>query len=63
MRIKIITDHPVAYTSPDYIMPWGTKRDNSVNPRFNQKLYNLFDGKFLKVLDLGCSGGGRFKVL
>lgn len=58
MRIKIITDHPVAYTSPDYIMPWGTKKDNSVNLRFNTKLYNLYPGKFLRILDLGCSGGG-----
>lgn len=41
-------------------MPWGTRRDSSRNPRFIQKLRNLSlrpDG-CLKLLDLGCSGGG-----
>jgi len=50
----------IAYNSPDHLMPWGTRRDNSRNHRFNEKLYPLYPQKnnFLKVLDLGCSGGG-----
>jgi hypothetical protein len=58
--IIIKREKEVAYDSPDYLMPWGTRRDNSRNRRFNEKLYKLFpqDNEFLKILDLGCSGGG-----
>lgn len=41
-------------------MPHGTRRDNSKNPRFNMKLYQLYK-KPIKILDLGCSGGGFVK--
>jgi len=60
MRIVLQTQNPVAIASPDHIMPWGTRRDSSRNPRFVQKLarLNLSQGELLKVLDLGCSGGG-----
>jgi SAM-dependent methyltransferase len=52
----------VAIDSPDHLHPWGTRRDNSRNRRFNQKLYRLFNGlPTLRVLDLGCSGGGFVK--
>jgi cyclopropane fatty-acyl-phospholipid synthase-like methyltransferase len=58
--IAVVTNHPVAYASPDHLFPWGTARDNSRNARFNAKLYQLFGGlgRQLRVLDLGCSGGG-----
>lgn len=58
--VKVRTDHPVAWSSPDHLNPWGTSRDNSRNSRFNAKLYDLFGGleRQLRVLDLGCSGGG-----
>lgn len=61
IKIKLKTDHPVAYEAPDYLAPWGTKRDNSRNWRFNQKLYRAFPKPTLKVLDLGCAGGGFVK--
>ena len=49
-------------TSPDHFMPWGTKRDNSVNRRFNDKLYRLYpQARELSILDMGCSGGGFVK--
>lgn len=56
-------EREVAYESPDHLQPWGTKRDNSRNPRFNDKLYRLFPRyeQMLKVLDMGCSGGGFVK--
>ena len=59
-RIAVRTDCPVAYDSPDHLVPWGTRRDNSKNPRFNDKIYRLYAalGRPLRVLDLGCSGGG-----
>lgn len=62
-RIRFHADSPVAIASPDHLLPWGTKRDNSVNRRFNDKLYRLYPkfGEQLRVLDMGCSGGGFVK--
>lgn len=62
-RIVVRADREIAYESPDHLYPWGTKRDNSRNRRFNRKLYDLFPdfGDPMKVLDLGCSGGGFVK--
>jgi SAM-dependent methyltransferase len=60
MNIVLHTSHPITITSPDHVVPWGTKRDNSRNHRFNKKLYRLFENihEPLRILDLGCSGGG-----
>jgi hypothetical protein len=62
-RIALRADAEVAFTSPDHLLPWGTKRDNSINRRFNDKVYKLYPkfGEPLKILDLGCSGGGFVK--
>ena len=61
-QIVLKAEREVALESPDHLMPWGTKRDNSVNRRFNEKLYALFPrAEQLKILDLGCSGGGFVK--
>lgn len=50
---------PVANNSHDHKWPRGTVLDNSLNREFNLKLYSFFDYRAnLKVLDLGCSGGG-----
>jgi SAM-dependent methyltransferase len=59
-NIHVAREREVAYTSPDHIMPWGTRRDNSRNRRFNEKLYALFSTVEtpLSILDMGCSGGG-----
>lgn len=59
----ISTDKPVAYDSPDHIQPWGTVNDNSVNHCFNLKLLWWLPRPYLKVLDIGCSGGGFVKSL
>ena len=63
LRVIMEAEREVAYKSPDHLLPWGTKRDNSRNPRFNDKLYRLFPRyeQMLKVLDMGCSGGGFVK--
>ena len=54
----------IAENSPDHLRPTGTRRDNSSNPRFNEKLYRLFGiDTQLKLLDLGCSGGGFVRSL
>lgn len=61
-KILLKAEKEVALSSPDHQMPWGTRRDNSVNPRFNDKLYRLYPpSKDLRVLDMGCSGGGFVK--
>ena len=62
-RLMVKATREVAYESPDHLVPWGTRRDNSRHKRFNQKLYKLFgeEGPPLWVLDLGCSGGGFVK--
>lgn len=64
-RVLLEAERPVAITSPDHRLPWGTRRDNSRNPRFNDKLYRLYPrfNQTLKVLDMGCSGGGFVKSL
>ncbi len=61
--IAIRTNKPVAYDSPDHIQPWGTANDNSVNLDFNGKLELWIPVRHLRVLDLGCSGGGFVKSI
>jgi SAM-dependent methyltransferase len=61
-KLILKSEREVAYESPDHLHPWGTKQDNSINRRFNAKLYKLFpQGTSLRILDLGCSGGGFVK--
>ena len=56
---EVDTDKSVASESHDHQWPRGTIADNSINPRFNLKLYDHFlNRNDLRVLDLGCSGGG-----
>lgn len=61
--VRVQAEREVAFSSPDHHVPWGTRRDNSRNFRFNQKLNKLYEGKKgeLRVLDMGCSGGGFVK--
>ena len=65
---KLITDFPVASFSQDHLDPKGSIYDNSRNMRFNEKIYSYFqnsqkkDRKNIKVLDLGCSGGGQLET-
>lgn len=65
LLLRVDAERPIALDSADHIMPWGTRRDNSVNKRFNAKLYRLFpfEKRTLKILDLGCSGGGFVRSL
>ncbi|WP_118974877.1 class I SAM-dependent methyltransferase [Taibaiella koreensis] len=62
-NINLTAEREVAYESLDHLNPWGTKRDNSRNSIFNRKVYKIFNESnvTLKVLDLGCSGGGFVK--
>lgn len=61
MTIRIHTKFPVAKNSVDHLYPRGTKNDNSQNEEFNQLLEYLLlrsQDETLRILDLGCSGGG-----
>jgi 2-polyprenyl-3-methyl-5-hydroxy-6-metoxy-1,4-benzoquinol methylase len=62
LTIRLDAERDLAADSPDYQMPWGTRRNDSLNPRFNQKLWRLYEPtRIVRVLDLGCSGGGFVK--
>lgn len=62
MRYQVDTQHPVAVDSPDHIKPLGTRRDNSTNLQFNRKLQEIVLNRPLRVLDLGCAGGGMVRT-
>jgi len=59
--LRLLTEKPTAIDSPDHIQPWGTKRDNHSNLRFNEKLSAWILPPDLSLLDLGCSGGGQVR--
>ena len=64
-NLKVVTEHKVAFDSPDHIAPCGTKLDNSTNRSFvlimDKLLRREFPNMQLKFLDLGCSGGQLVK--
>lgn len=64
-QISLETKHPVAFESPDHLMPWGTMRDNSTHKKFvdcmARKIQAENPGATLGALDLGCSGGQLVK--
>ena len=61
---RLETEFPIAIDSNDTKAPRGCKNDNSISPRFNRKLYQLSkDRTRLRVLDLGCAGGGLVRSL
>jgi SAM-dependent methyltransferase len=62
-KITIETSKPVAYDSPDHLQPCGTARDNTTNRRFNGKLLRYLSPDKLKLLDIGCAGGGLVKSI
>lgn len=59
--VQVETSKPVAYDSPDHVEPWGTADNNTKNPRFNRKLFDYLPPNQVKLLDIGCSGGGLVK--
>lgn len=59
-RVEVKTKHPVAFTSPDHTMPWGTKHDNSSHKGFVLAMDRFFRSTgrpASAMLDLGCAGG------
>ena len=60
-NLKLETNHPIAFDSPDHLMPWGTMRDNTSNIDFIDEIHEFFklncDLDNFNFMDLGCSGG------
>jgi len=56
-KVKLVTDFPIAYESPDHLVPTGTKNDNNTNAGYIVEVEKLFDNKKINVMDLGCAGG------
>jgi len=56
-KLKVITDHPVAWESPDHIFPVGTKNDNSTSAPYIEEVERHFGGRKINVMDIGCAGG------
>ena len=61
--ITIETRKPVAYDSPDHLHPHGTAQNNTTHRRFNSKLLRYIPPDKLKLLDIGCAGGGLVKSI
>jgi len=59
--VDVLTNKSVAIDSPDHFNPWGTARDNSQNPLFNARLRAWIPTSKIRLLDLGCSGGGQVR--
>ena len=58
----LVCDKYIADNSDDYKFPRGAIYDSSVNVKFNLKLYQLLNyNPSIKILDLGCAGGGLVK--
>jgi len=59
--IAVQTGHPVAFSSPDHLVPFGTKYNNSTNRAFvvlmNAHVRKHFPQTPVAFMDLGCSGG------
>jgi 2-polyprenyl-3-methyl-5-hydroxy-6-metoxy-1,4-benzoquinol methylase len=60
-NITLKTNNPIAFDSPDHLMPWGTMRDNTTNIGFIDEMHEFiklnYDVDTFNFLDLGCSGG------
>ncbi|HEV2696324.1 MAG TPA: methyltransferase domain-containing protein [Verrucomicrobiae bacterium] len=62
LKLTVKAEREVAYDSPDHLMPWGTRVNNSTNLRFLTKVINLFPPQAVpRILDMGCAGGAFVK--
>src|SRR4051812_44420184 len=63
--VQRLTDHPVAFASPDHLAPYGTMYNNSTNRRFVLLMDRIVKSGGFRCapafLDLGCSGGQLVK--
>ena len=57
-KIEVLTYNPVALDSPDHKYPDACLRECTENPSFLEEIVWKLGSQQLKVLDLGCAGGG-----
>jgi cyclopropane fatty-acyl-phospholipid synthase-like methyltransferase len=60
--MKIKTEYPVCFESPDYYNPVGAINDDNSNEKYADEL-ELKLGKKLNYLELGCAGGTFIDLL
>jgi len=60
--MKIKTDYPICFDSPDYYEPVGAVNDDNSNEKYADELENKL-GKKLNYLELGCAGGTFIDLL
>ncbi len=61
-QVRLKTDHPVAVDAADTRWPRGAVNDSSMHPPFIDKVEKaLFSKGPIRVLDLGCAGGGMVR--
>lgn len=61
--ITVVTEKPIAVESLDHTEPLGAANDNSVNYAFNRKLFDLIPAADVRLLDIGCAGGGLVRSI
>ena len=65
VSIAVQTKHPIAFQSPDHLIPVGTRYDNSSHKKFLLHAEGLIGEssrrKRFSFLDLGCAGGQLVK--
>ncbi len=63
--VRVVTRYPIAYKSPDHLIPTGTKQDNSSHKKFVLLMEDIIatstDRHKNSFLDLGCAGGQLVK--
>ena len=63
--VRVVTGYPIAYKSPDHLVPWGTKHDNNSHKKFILHMEYLISrqvtSKTKNYMDLGCAGGQLVK--
>jgi len=62
-EITLETEFPIALDSLDHTQPFGTANDNSVSYAFNKRLFELIPPEKVRLLDLGCAGGGLVRTI
>jgi len=60
--MKIKTEYPICFESPDYYEPVGAVNDDNSNEKYADELEVRF-GKKLNYLELGCAGGTFIDLL
>lgn len=56
VTLQFDAEKPLAFDSPDHLVPRGTRNDNTRHPRFVRRAEQVLSE--IRHLDIGCAGGG-----